>query len=261
MSSFELCSPIKAPPLRLPGQSLQTEIEALISEGVIPYFVAAVLLVFVAALEWIGALRHAPRQPWLYTSLAVLAGVAFAWRLMWVRSRVRLLKLGRDGELVVGQFLEGLRVSGARVFHDVPGEGFNLDHVVLSTHGCYVVETKTRRKPVRGEARVTLAEDGVYIAGQQPERNPVAQARAGAAWLAKLLEESTGKRFPVRGVVAFPGWWVEPMSAQWKRDAGKPWVLEPKGLPAFIENEPETIAESDVALAAFHLSRYVRAGG
>jgi hypothetical protein len=103
-----------------------------------------------------------------------------------------------------------------------------------------------------------LSEDGVYISGQLPERNPVVQARAGAGWLAKLLEESTGKRFSVRGVVVFPGWWVEPMSAQWKRDPGKPWVLEPKALPAFIENEPETIAESDVALVAFHLSRYVR---
>ena len=160
MSSVELRSPIKAPPLRLPGQSLQAEIETLISEGVIPYFVAAALLVFVAALEWVSALRHTPRQPWLYTLMAVLAGAAFAWRLVRVRTRVRLLKLGRDGELVVGQFLEGLRVSGARVFHDIPGEGFNLDHVVLSTHGCYVVETKTRRKPVRGEARVTLSEDG-----------------------------------------------------------------------------------------------------
>lgn len=259
MSSVELRSPIKASPLRLPGQSLQAEIEALISEGVIPYFVAALLLVFVAALEWIGALRHAPRQPWLYTLMAVLAGIAFAWRLVRVRARVRQLRLGRDGELVVGQFLEGLRVSGARVFHDIPGEGFNLDHVVLSTHGCYVVETKTWRKPVRGDARVTLSEDGVYISGRVPKRNPVVQARAGAAWLAKLLEESTGKRFLVRGVVVFPGWWVEPMSAQWKRDSGKPWVLEPKGLPGFIENEPETIAPSDVAMAAFHLSRYVRA--
>lgn len=56
----------------------------------------------------------------------------------------------------------------------------------------------------------------------------------------------------------FPGWWVQPMSARWRRYPGTPWVLEPKALPAFIENEPETIGETDVAMAAFHLSRYVR---
>jgi hypothetical protein len=35
-------------------------------------------------------------------------------------------------------------------------------------------------------------------------------------------------------------------------------VLEPKELPAFIDNAPAMIAPSDVALAAEHLSRYVR---
>lgn len=35
-------------------------------------------------------------------------------------------------------------------------------------------------------------------------------------------------------------------------------VLELKALPAFIESAPEMITPSDVALAAFHLSRYVR---
>lgn len=258
VSSFESRSPIKAPPLRFPGQSAQAEIEMLIYEGVMPYFVAAMLLMLVAALEWVGELRHAPRQPWLYTVLALLVVGVFIWRFARVRARIGQLKLGRDGERVVGQFLEGLRVSGARVFHDVAAKGFNLDHVVLSTRGCYVVETKTRRKPVRGEARVTLSDDAVLIAGRLPDRNPVVQACAGAEWIANLLGESTGKRFAVRGVVVFPGWWVEPMSTQWKRDPAKPWVLEPKALPAFIENEPETLAETDVALAAFHMSRYVR---
>ena len=35
-------------------------------------------------------------------------------------------------------------------------------------------------------------------------------------------------------------------------------MLEPKTLPGFIGNAPAMIAPSDVALAAFHLSRYVR---
>jgi hypothetical protein len=30
-------------------------------------------------------------------------------------------------------------------------------------------------------------------------------------------------------------------------------------LPGFIEQEPNSVAPSDVALASFHLSRYVRA--
>jgi hypothetical protein len=40
--------------------------------------------------------------------------------------------------------------------------------------------------------------------------------------------------------------------------SGEVWVLEPNALPAFINNAPAMISASDVALAAFHLSRYVR---
>ena len=35
-------------------------------------------------------------------------------------------------------------------------------------------------------------------------------------------------------------------------------MLEPKALPAFIENAPAAISPDDVALAAYHLPRYIR---
>lgn len=51
----------------------------------------------------------------------------------------------------------------------------------------------------------------------------------------------------MRGVVVFPGWFVEQRGPR-----GNVWVLEPKALPAFIENAPAMIAPSDVELAAYH---------
>ncbi len=71
-----------------------------------------------------------------------------------------------------------------------------------------------------------------------------------------LLEESTGQRLPVRGVVLFPGWFVEPMTRAWK-EAGLPWVLTPKALSAFIQNEPQRLEEGEVTMAASHLDRYI----
>ena len=35
-------------------------------------------------------------------------------------------------------------------------------------------------------------------------------------------------------------------------------VLEPKALPKYIENSPAAISPEDVAMTAYHLSRYVR---
>jgi hypothetical protein len=56
--------------------------------------------------------------------------------------------------------------------------------------------------------------------------------------------------------VLFPGWWVERPPKGTKLDV---WVLNPKGLPAFLEHEHKVLSSEDVHLAAYHLSRYVQA--
>ncbi len=79
-------------------------------------------------------------------------------------------------------------------------------------------------------------------------------AKAQASWLHGLLAGSTGKSFPVRPVVLFPGWYVKDSRGSRK----ELWVLEPKALAAFLANEPEAMTAEDAKLAAFHLSRFIR---
>jgi hypothetical protein len=245
-------SPLKAKPLRLPGESVDKEIDRWINDATVGPFFGAGSFCVVAFIEWYGYFTHSPRRPILFSLLAAVALIYAIWRFFVIRKKVRELKQGRDGERAVGQFLELLRQDGAKVFHDVPGDGFNLDHVVISTQGIYAVETKTWSKPWP-HAKVLVDGDSLKVAGQEPDRNPVLQVTAAANWLEKQLLLSTDKRFMVRGVVVFPGWFVEQRSPR-----GDVWVLEPKALPAFIRSAPEMITPSDVALAAFHLSRYVR---
>jgi hypothetical protein len=190
--------------------------------------------------------------PWAFTSLAAATFVYVTPRIWRLKKKVKDLQLGRDGERIVAEQLECLREVEAHLFHDVPGEGFNLDHVVICTHGIYALETKTRTKR-SPNARVVVEGDSLTVAGYPPDRNPIEQVTGAARWLEKLLLLSTDKRFLVRGVVVFPGWFVEQRGPR-----GDVWVLEPKALPSFIRRAPEMIASSDVALAAFHLSRYVR---
>jgi Nuclease-related domain len=247
-------SPLKTKPLRYAGQSIDEEVQRLIDDQAMPYVAAVMGLWAVTVMEWIATWRNLPRQPWLFTILAIGGTVWLAWRVARVREHLRALRLGRDGERVVGQFLEGLRETGARIFHDIPADGFNLDHVVISTRGIYVVETKTHSKP-SGHSKVVYDGETVTVGGLTPDRDPVRQVTAEADWLQRMLQDSTGRSFAVRGVVVYPGWWVEPIGAA-KRSAV--WVLEPKALPAFIGHANEVIVAEDVALAAFHLSRYVR---
>lgn len=119
---------------------------------------------------------------------------------------------------------------------------------MISTHRIYAIETKTRTN--RGRTlKWSLKGDTLTVAGQAPARNPIVQVISAARWLEKQLKESTEKNFFVRVVAVFPGWFVEQ-----QEPSGDVWVLEPKMLPGYIQQAPEMIAPSDVALAAFRLS-------
>jgi hypothetical protein len=245
-------SPLKDKPLRLPGESLDREIDKWVNDKALGVLFVAACFCFVAYFEWYGYLTHAPRRPVLFTVVAAAAVIFAGWRIWGIRWKVKRLRQGRDGERAVGQFLERLREGGSQVFHDVRGEGFNIDHVVISPHGIYAIETKTLSKPWPN-AKIVVEGDALSVAGQVPDRNPIKQVTAGSRWLEDELKKSTGKRFFVRGVVVFPGWFVEQ-----RGPSGDVWVLEPKALPAFINGAPAMIGATDVALAAYHLSRYVR---
>lgn len=245
-------SPIKFRLLRQAGQSLDDEIRFLIDDHLSGYLFCALAITTFAAFEWASTLLGMPRMPLVYT-VAALVSIAFAAvQFFRVRRAVRRLRLGRDGERAVAEFLDTLRERGVKVLHDVPADGFNLDHVVISTNGVYVIQTKTRTKP-GPQSRVVVDGDVVTIADRACDMKSIPQARAEARWLRDLLAESTGKTLPVRGVVVFPGWFVEQRSAR-----GDVWVLEPKALPSFVEREPPRLSAEEVSLAAFHLKRYIR---
>lgn len=69
-----------------------------------------------------------------------------------------------------------------------------------------------------------------------------------------VIEEGTTRRMAVQPVVVFPGWFVEvPVGAQ--RDV---WVMEPKGLPAFLERTPQRLNADVIALVAKGIAVQIR---
>ncbi len=249
-------SPLKAPPLRTPGQSLDEEISRLVDEDAATYIFGGLFAIALAGLEWVRSFLGAPPQPIPYTLLAIAAVFVVVWKIIRVRRRLHALRLGRDGERVVGQFLEALREQGFRVFHDLPGEGFNVDHVIVGPRGVFTVETKTFSKPGRGEAKITFDGEQVFVGGLKPDRDCVNQARAQGDWLRNLVFDSSGRKISVRPIVVFPGWFVDGPPDGVKPDV---WVLNPKVLPALIAQEREVLTSDDVNLISYHISRYVRA--
>jgi len=246
-------SPLKDKPLRQPGQSLQEMIDELIDGKFMNYAVLIVFILVFTLIEWYRWYFNSPPRPILATGIAFFIIIFCFLKILKILKRIKALKLGRDGEKIVGEKLEELRQDGCIVFHDIVGDKFNLDHVILSTKGIYVINTKTWSKPEGNKAKIYY--DGTHLNADSigNKDDVLIQIEAESNWLKEILKESTGREFKTKPVVVFPGWFVE------SKNHNKHWVLNPKGLPKFIENEKEILSYEDVKLAAYHLSRYVRA--
>jgi hypothetical protein len=247
-------SPLSRKPLRNPGQSLDEEIDRLLNDRLLGYFFLAGTFWVCAWMEWFAKVMEMPRRPALYVVAAICFTGLLAFRAYQVRRKLQRIRQGRDGEREVAELLQDLIKTGASVIHDIPGEGFNIDHVVISTRGIFVIETKTWSKS-NASSRIDFDGRQIRVSGKTPMRDPIQQCRAASAWLRDLLQTSTGKYLAVRAVVVFPGWWVEHSSGARDSDV---WVLNPKQLAGWMAQKSEIMATSDAAMAAFHLQQYVR---
>ena len=246
-------SPLKAKPLRLPGQSVQEEIDKILDEKILFYVMMIFILSFLTAWNWYIWYQDTIPHPLGMTMISLPIIIICVIRHIVVFKQLKNLRLGRDGERVVGQELEKLRTQGCMVFHDIVGDNFNIDHVVVSDKGIFLVETKTYSKPNLVNPKVHYEKGKLSIDGLGDMSKIITQVKASSTWLKRTLEESTGKIFLIKPVILFPGWFVE------SPNNSEIWVLEPKQFPFYIDKKKELVSKEDKKLAAYHLSRYIRA--
>lgn len=246
-------SPLTSSPLRNPGQSLDEEINKLVDETASVWIVAIVMMITLAGFEWWRSYAALPYTPISFSIVALLVTVIGIWKLRKFRKKLKRLRLGRDGEKAVGQYLEHLREQGYKVFHDLIGDGFNIDHLLIGKKGVFTIETKTYSKPVGKKATIKFDGINLTVNNFKPDRNPIVQAKSQAQWLSDLLIETTGRSLKIKPVLVFPGWYVEATNM---RDV---WILNPKGLASFLANETDNLSKEDVSLISFHISRFIRA--
>lgn len=246
-------SPLKAKPLRMAGQSLDENIRNRLDDKGLKYAVLIVFPVVLAMMEWYRWYVDAPYTPWVYTFIAVMICPIGIYKAFKLKQELIKLKQGRDGEIAVGQYLESFREQGCKIFHDIVGEGFNLDHVVISKNGIFVIETKTYSKPSQGKATIQHKGDELIIDGFNAGSDILNQARAQVHWLRSLIEEMTGKHYTIKPVVVFPGWYIQ--SDNMKNDV---WVLNPKALGTYISNSQSVLSLEEVSFLSYSISQYIR---
>lgn len=255
MSRKKQRSPLeRARPLRVPGQSLDEEMDDLAYDHLLAPLLLAVVMIVMAGLEWWRYLSNQKPNPVAYTVGALLTIVFAAYKVWRNQGKLRQLKQGRDGERAVAQYLEWFRSSGCFVFHDVPNGDANIDHLIVGPKGVFTIETKTLSKPERGPCKLSLVKGAILANGSPLRRNPLIQAKAQAGWTRGFLREA---RFDVHvwPVVLFPGWFVEPFDVK----ATGAWVLEPKALSKYMENEPDRITRDQVKAIGSAMTSYIRA--
>ena len=237
----------------MPGQGLDEKLrDLLLNEGldyIVPAGIAWALVV--GSIAQLVSAKYPVHL--IFLGLALALTIWGAFRFARVVKLAKSYKLGRQGERHVGQLLQSLDVPGTRVFHDIPGDAFNLDHVVVCDRGIYVVETKTWSKS-RGQ-ELEVRNGKIFLRGRPVPGNAIGQAAGAARWLRKLIEAETGHIYECQPVVVLPGWFVKPMDAATKEVA---WVLEPKALLKWIPKAPLRLTPEEIRRIEAAIARHVR---
>ena len=147
-------------------------------------------------------------------------------------NEVRSYWLGFEGERFVAEELNQLLADGYRVFHDVPFDNYNIDHVIVGPTGLFVVETKTRRKPViSGEKQWKVVFDGTALNFPQGRHaGAVEQVRRNVTSLCNWLTSATADFTTASAIVAIPDWWVE------RSAPSDIFVTNPKQIRSYVLN-------------------------
>jgi hypothetical protein len=241
-------SPLTEFMLRAPAQKLEADLEAL-DERLYSGVMAVILPLTIVV---IGLRSNV--YAWIFAAIFALLG---CWLLIATLSRAIKLRLAIDGEQYTGMELNHLMRFGAWVYHDIPYQYGNIDHLIVSTGGIFTVETKTFRKPA-GE-RESSRQSQVNFDGNEltfphfRTSEPLEQARCHAKHVQESIRKNLGITVPVKPVVALPGWYVE------RSSHSDVWIINPKRGGALASQVQKSVIPPDqTALIANYIESVAR---
>ena len=233
---------------RRAGESLSEERERRVYDN-LPVIIFSPFVFWVVYLtQLLQQWNHTGPQPQLWLWIAIVATVAAAiwlWRLFPIARR---LNRGERGELHVVDVLEELRSEGYKPVHDIVGDGFNIDHVIVGPGGVFAIETKYRS----GKGQITFRNtEGMFVGDRLEEKDCLRQARMSAAAIRDLIHDSCGRREWVTPIVVFVGEWK--IRDEWRDTDTR--VFTPDKLLRYIRNQQPRLTGNEIELIASHLER------
>jgi len=221
--------------LRRPaGESNRLRVQEL-DERIDPWLVALTTIPILFALVLTLQKSRWPVVILFFLFSAIIAAVANRILRPLIRERAAY-RLGFHGERIVAEELNELMSDGFRVFHDVPFDKYNIDHVLVGPTGAFIVETKTKRKRIaHGEEKYKVLFDGARLnfPGGNWDTEALGQARLNAKTLSQWLSSATADQITVHPILTIPGWFVE------RSARSDVYVTNPKQVRSFVLNSAE----------------------
>lgn len=198
--------------LRSPGQSLDDELDKVREKILSKFsFIFTLTIVYIIMIPIFK-----------FPLYFVIFVVAMFWiYLIFVLSKniknIRNLKLGRDGEKSVAQYLSivsrqlSKEDANMHIYHDLVDnvKKFNIDHVVVTKKGIFIFETKTYRKKEGITNKITSNGQELFKNAQKITNNIPLQVKGQVQWLQSELLQKTGKKYTIIPSIVFVGWYVE----------------------------------------------------
>ena len=164
------------------------------------------------------------------------------------------VKKGIEGEVYIGTVLERLRSLGnTEIFHDIEADGFNIDHLVLSERGIFLIETKNWMD----KNGSTIKFDGKNIISNGYRSDQVINnVNSYGKWLENLFNELTGKNhWDIIKVIIFPSRFINSYQGMGSSDV---WVLQEKAFMKWFENRNKRMYENEFLLLSKCLKDYLK---
>jgi hypothetical protein len=243
-------------PLRNPGQSIQQQvIDLLGSEVFLPFLIIAITLTS-AFMAWLPIIFNAS-QVFMAIFLTIVFIFVTPFSILKIHKAIekaKNFKLGQDGEKTVAEYLNKMHSSDCYILHDIPGKNYNIDHVIVSTKGIFAIETKTRSKMI-GKNEVVTFDGSTIKIGKYEAKEIIQQAALQRKTLGNIIENVTGQTFPIKSIVTFPGWYVDPIGYDKTRTL---FVCNHKIIETTVHGQPETMNTDDINLVTKQLEKYIR---
>lgn len=254
---------------RVQGESLQEKIRD-IEFDIYEVLMFPALFLLVTVFIWLFCLdlkwvQFNTATAVTFTIITVFLCVRAYLKVKNLRKTLKNYRKGLEGERLVGEVLNKLSNESTYVFHDIPGDRFNVDHIIVSTRGVFVVETKhfDRSKchefTFDGNMVYRQMKDGTkYLC---PKLLP--QMDGEAQFIQKEIENRTEMKIPVIKVAVLIGCFIhtpaenEPNQCM-KNYFSKYWIVNEKLLSSMFLEEKEIYDDSVVKLVATHIKEWTK---